>query len=65
MNIFIMAEVDKDSAFLGEQITLSYKLYKDIDTKISGVDQFQMPDFNEFELKNCLHLRDYNTKIKK
>ena len=47
-NIFIIAEVDKDSAYLGEQITLSYKLYKHIDTKISGVDQFQMPEFNGF-----------------
>ncbi len=47
-NIFIIAEVDKDSAYLGEQITLSYKLYKRIDTKISGVDQFQMPEFNGF-----------------
>ena len=46
--IFIMAEVDKKSAFLGEQITLTYRLYKDVDTKISGVDQFQMPDFNGF-----------------
>ena len=34
--------------FLGEQITLTYKLYKHIDTKISGVDQFQMPDFIGF-----------------
>ncbi len=47
-NIFIVAEVDKDSAYLGEQITLSYKLYKHVDTKISGVDQFQMPEFNGF-----------------
>ena len=32
-NIFILAEIDKDSAYLGEQITLSYKLYKHIDIK--------------------------------
>ena len=46
--IFIIADVDKKNVFLGEQITLTYKLYKHIDTKISGVDQFQMPDFNGF-----------------
>ena len=47
-SVFIMAEIDKESAYLGEQITLTYKLYKDINTKISGIDQFQMPDFNGF-----------------
>ena len=47
-SVFILAEVDKESAYLGEQITLTYKLYKDINTKISGIDQFQMPDFNGF-----------------
>ena len=46
--IFIIADVDKKNVFLGEQITLTYKLYKHLDTKISGVDQFQMPDFNGF-----------------
>ena len=46
--IFIIADVDKKNVFLGEQITLTYKLYKHIDTKISGVDQFQMPDFIGF-----------------
>ena len=43
-----MAEVDKETAYLGEQITLTYKLYVDVNTKISGIDQFQMPDFNGF-----------------
>ena len=47
-SVFILAEVDKESAYLGEQITLTYKLYKDVNTKISGIDQFQMPDFNGF-----------------
>ena len=46
--IFIIADVDKKNVVLGEQITLTYKLYKHIHTKISGVDQFQMPDFNGF-----------------
>ena len=47
-SVFIIAELDKENAYLGEQITLTYKLYKDIDTRISGIDQFQMPDFNGF-----------------
>ncbi len=47
-SVFIMAEIDKEKAYLGEQITLTYKLYKDTNTKISGIDQFQMPDFNGF-----------------
>ena len=47
-SIFILAEVDKEAAYLGEQITLTYKLFKDLNTKISGIDQFQMPDFNGF-----------------
>ena len=47
-SIFIIADLDKDSVYLGEQITLTYKLYKKIETKISGIEQFQMPDFNGF-----------------
>ena len=47
-SLFILAEVDKETAYLGEQITLTYKLYVDVNTKISGIDQFQMPDFNGF-----------------
>ena len=47
-SILIIADIDKDSVYLGEQITLTYKLYKAIDTKISGIEQFQMPDFNGF-----------------
>ena len=47
-SVFIIAELDKENAYLGEQITVTYKLYKDIDTRISGIDQFQMPDFNGF-----------------
>ena len=47
-SVFILAEVDKNSAYLGEQITLTYKLYKGINTKIAGIDQFQLPDFNGF-----------------
>ena len=47
-SVFIIAEIDKENVYLGEQITLTYKLYKGVDTKISGIDQFQMPEFNGF-----------------
>ena len=63
--IFIIADVDKKNVFLGEQITLTYKLYKHIDTKISGVDQFQMPDFNGFWVEELFTPQGYNIKIKK
>lgn len=46
--VFIVAEIDKKDAFLGEQVTLTYKLYKRIDMNIAGIDQFQMPDFKGF-----------------
>jgi len=46
--VFIAAEIDKKEAFLGEQVTLTYKLYKRIDVKIWGYDQIQMPDFKGF-----------------
>ena len=31
INVFITAELDKEKAYLGEQITLTYKIYKKID----------------------------------
>ena len=46
--VFIAAEIDKENAYLGEQVTLTYKLYKKIDIDIAGIDQFQMPDFRGF-----------------
>ena len=46
--VFIIGEIDKDNAFLGEQITLSYQLYKRVDVSISGIDQFKMPEFKGF-----------------
>ena len=44
-DVFVHAEIDKDNVYLGEQVTLSYKLYKKVDVSIAGIDQFQMPDF--------------------
>lgn len=46
--VFIAAEIDKDDAYIGEQVTLTYKLYKKTDVNIAGIDQFQMPDFKGF-----------------
>ena len=47
-SIFIKADLDKSEAYLGEQISLSYKLYKQIDATISSIEQFDMPDFKGF-----------------
>tara|TARA_Y100000768_G_scaffold113030_1_gene83305 strand:- start:4738 stop:6459 length:1722 start_codon:yes stop_codon:yes gene_type:complete len=46
--VYITAEIDKENAYLGEQITLTYKLYKRVDVNIAGIDQFQMPNFKGF-----------------
>ena len=45
---FIKTDIDKKSVYLGEQITLSYKLYKQTDINITSIDQFQMPEFPGF-----------------
>lgn len=44
-SVFIVAEIDKDKAYLGEQITLTYKLYKNVNLSI---EPFQMPEFSGF-----------------
>ena len=46
--VFILADLDKDKVRLGEQITLTYKLYKDPKVIIAGIDQFKMPNFKGF-----------------
>ena len=46
--VFLVAEVDKEKAYLGEQVTLTYKLYKHVDVSIASIDQFQMPEFPGF-----------------
>ena len=46
--VFLVAEVDKEKAHLGEQITLTYKLYKNPKATIASIDQFKMPDFKGF-----------------
>ena len=47
-SVFIIAEINKQSVFLGEQITLKYKLYKSINVDIASIDQFKMPAFPGF-----------------
>ena len=47
-SVFIKADIDKKKAYLGEQITLSYKLYKQTEINITSIDQFQMPEFPGF-----------------
>ena len=44
-SVFLVAEVDKEKAHLGEQITLTYKLYKNVNVSI---EPFRMPEFPGF-----------------
>ena len=46
--VFLLSQVDKEEVYNGEQITLSYKLYKHVDYNISSIDQFEMPEFPGF-----------------
>jgi len=48
-SIFIKAEVNKKKAYLGEQITLTYNLYKNIN---ASIEPFQMPEFPGFWLED-------------
>ena len=63
-SIFIKADLDKSEAYLGEQISLSYKLYKQIDATISSIDQFDMPDFKGFWVEEIYSPQtlQYNSK---
>ncbi len=45
-DVFLRAEVDKETAYLGEQITASYKLYTRLN--ISGYEFSQQPNFTGF-----------------
>ena len=63
-SIFIKADLDKSEAYLGEQISLSYKLYKQINDTISNIDQFDMPDFKGFWVEEIYSPQrlQYNSK---
>ena len=45
-DVFLRAEVDKETVYIGEQITISYKLYTRLD--ISGYEISQQPSFTGF-----------------
>ena len=63
-NIFLLAEIDKEKAFLGEQITLSYKLFKRVN---ASIEQYKIPDFTGFWVENLFtpdRLKYTNVNIK-
>ena len=60
-NIFIEAEINKDEAYAGEQITLSYFLYKNVN---ASVEPFQMPEFTGFWVEDIFTPRRLNYKNK-
>ena len=47
--IFIKAEIDKRKVYLGEQITLTYNLYKKVN---ASIEPFQIPEFPGFWLED-------------
>ena len=47
--IYIKAEIDKKKVYLGEQITLTYNLYKNVN---ASIEPFQMPEFPGFWLED-------------
>jgi hypothetical protein len=58
--VFIKVEINKENAYIGEQITLTLKLYKKEDIKVTSIDEFKMPDFRGFwveELHNPQRLK--------
>ena len=63
-NIFLIAEIDKEEAFLGEQITLTYKLFKRVN---ASIEQYKIPDFTGFWVENLFipdRLKYTNVNIK-
>ena len=63
--IFIVADIDKNEVYPGEQITLSYNLYKSPDVKIAGIDQFKIPEFKGFWVEEIFTPQrlQYNSKL--
>jgi len=60
--IFIKAEIDKRKAYLGEQITLTYNLYRNVN---ASIEPFQIPEFPGFWLEDIYTPQrlNYQTKI--
>ena len=62
--VFLVAEIDKDKAYLGEQITVTYKLYKRVNISL---EPFEVPEFQGFWVENLfspqrLQYRNVNLK---
>ena len=45
LDVYITAELDKDKAYLGEQVTIIYKIYKKVDISI---EPFEVPEYSGF-----------------
>ena len=46
-SVFLLADIDRKSAYLGQQITVTYKLYKKSNVNLS-IEPFQLPEFSGF-----------------
>ena len=64
-SVFILADLDKNEAYIGEQVTLTYKLYKEMNVNIASIDQFQMPEFPGFWVEDLFNPQrlQYQKKI--
>ena len=63
-SIFIKADFDKKEAYLGQQISLTYKLYKKNNVTISSIEHIEMPDFKGFWVEDIYNPQrlQYNSK---
>ena len=59
LDLFVIAEIDKDQAYLGEQGTLTYKLYKRVNI---SVEPFQLPEFSGFWAEELYRPRQVSFK---
>ena len=63
-DIFVQAEIDKISAFMGEQITLTYRLYKRSDANIRAIDNLIMPEYKGFWTEELYTPKQYQYQSK-
>ena len=59
LDLFILAEIDKDQVYLGEQVTLTYKIFKKVNISI---DPFELPDFDGFWAEELYRPRQVSFK---
>lgn len=57
---FITAQVDKDEAYVGEQILYTFRLYSSVSLQNA---QLKLPDFNEFVAEELIKERKFETDI--